>query len=153
LASFFLDDHWIIIAGTLSGLILMFSIDAVYYFADKNGKVILHSGQVFLSSLLVISFVAGYIIPFIFLALIKLLISSKLLIRGDNRHWSFGLRFLRLALLLLTGIALVLSNGTGEYFVLFLFLSGELADRILFYADFNPLNINNTINNHIKTQG
>jgi hypothetical protein len=37
-------------------------------------------------------------------------------------------------------------------FVVTIFLLGEFIDRILFYIDFNPLNINRLINEHINIE-
>jgi hypothetical protein len=59
---------------------------------------------------------------------------------------NFGIRFLRLALLLVIGISFVSDISYHDPVIISLFLTGELFDRIIFYIDFDPVNINTTIN-------
>jgi hypothetical protein len=40
---------------------------------------------------------------------------------------------------------LIQHNSLPENFIIILFLTGELFDRILFYIDFTPVNINSLI--------
>ena len=61
------------IISSFAGLIFLVMIDNVYIFSDKRKSVILHSGQTFISALLMASFFSGIIFPFIFIALIKLI--------------------------------------------------------------------------------
>jgi Fe-S-cluster-containing dehydrogenase component/DMSO reductase anchor subunit len=137
-----------LIASSVIGLILLILIDSVYIYADRRNSIIYHSGQTFLSSLLIISFFTGSEIPFIFIALIKIVISVFTLsvnrITGNN----FGLRFLRLAFLLVTGISLITGFSFPDPVIVTLFLAGELLDRIFFYIDFNPMNIKLLIKNN-----
>jgi len=140
------------IASSVSGLILLMLIDSVYIYADKSRAVILHSGQTFISALIIISFISGSVLPFVFMALIKLglLFYNQLINRFNNSE--FTIRFLRLAFLVVPGLNLILHNSHSDIFVIFIFLSGELIDRILFYKDFNPININTLINKQLKIE-
>lgn len=139
----------ILIASSAIGLILLLVIDSVYIYADRRMSVIIHSGQTFLSSLLIISFFTGSGIPFIFIALIKIVTSAFNLTANGKAGTGFGIRFLRLALLIITGISLITGSTYPDLVVVSLFVFGEFLDRIIFYIDFNPLNINTLIQNHL----
>lgn len=128
--------------SSIAGLILLFAIDAVYIFSDKRKDVFLHSGQAFISGLLIASFLSGKILPFIFIGAISL-VSALLNIRlRDDCSLRIVLRFFRLALLIISGTSLITGISGNETVVVCLFLTGELMNRILFYLDFKPLNIN-----------
>jgi hypothetical protein len=43
---------------------------------------------------------------------------------------------------------MIAKNSHLEFLTVFIFLAGELFDRILFYVDFKPLNINILISEH-----
>lgn len=144
------DNPWRAVSATVFGILLMLSIDSVYGFSDRKGKQIFHSGQVFLSALLITSYLSGFILAFLFLALIKAVISVYLIIRTGNRHWSFGLRFIRIVLLIVASGVMVSGIVTDEKLFILLFLAGEFADRLLFYVDFNPININTLITYQIN---
>ncbi len=138
------------IASTLTGLVFLVLIDSVYIFTGKNKSVLFHSGQTFLSALIIISFFSHTVLPFVFVALIKLFLAFPAF-RKQQEVIVFRIRFLRIAFLILTGLSLVVQTPVHDYFVIFLFLTGELFDRILFYIDFNPMNIRNLIREQLNT--
>jgi DMSO reductase anchor subunit len=142
----------LIIASSVIGLILLLLIDSVYIYTDRSKSVILHSGQTFISALLIVSFISGIILPFIFVAFIKLVSSVHSLYVKKLNSTNFGIRFLRIAFLFVPGISLILHNSNTDRPVIFIFLMGELLDRILFYIDFNPLNINTLIDNKLNIE-
>ncbi len=130
---------------SITGLILLISIDSVYIFSDKSKSVILHSGQTFLSALLIVSFFTGIILPFVFTGIIKLTASFYNLNTSKGSVNNFTIRFLRIALLMITGASLISGISYPGLFISILFLTGELLDRIIFYIDFSPVNINSEI--------
>ena len=130
----------LLVASPIAGLIFLIFIDSVYIFSDKRRKIYFHSGHTFITSLLIISFFAGAILPFIFIAFIKLVLSVPGLKKHQDGH-IFTIRFLRIAFLILPSLYLALNTAFSDYFVIFIFLTGELLDRILFYIDFDPVNI------------
>ena len=135
-----------LILSSIAGLGVLVSIDAVYIFSDKRKPVFLHSGQAFITGLLIASFLTGKILPFIFIAIIKLVSSlTKFGTDRDDRS-KFVLRFVRIALLIIAGLSLVSGISYPETAVICLFLAGELLDRTLFYVDFKPLNISRLVN-------
>jgi Fe-S-cluster-containing dehydrogenase component/DMSO reductase anchor subunit len=136
----------LMIASAIAGLLFLLMIDSVYLFADRSKKVIFHSGQTFMTALLICSFMSGAILPFTFIALIKLALSVF-----NRSGWKlhskyFSLRFMRIAFLVISGASLISHISYSDILLVFLFLSGELFDRIIFYIDFRPPDINKLIN-------
>lgn len=130
-----------LIASAIAGLLFLFLIDSVYLYSDKSKAVFLHPGQTLISALLIISFLSGNLLPFIFIALVKTgLFAYHQIFNIQSRYYT-NLRFLRLAFLIIPVMSLILHNSRPENVIIIIFLSGELFDRILFYIDFNPVNI------------
>lgn len=141
-----------LIVSSIVGLVLLIVIDSVYIYADKRKSVIMHSGQTFLSALLIVSFFTGIVLPFIFIALIKLAASAYSLSFNKINNINFVIRFLRIALLLVTGVSLVSEISYPDPVISSIFLIGELIDRIIFYIDFSPVNINTEIIKQINIE-
>jgi Fe-S-cluster-containing dehydrogenase component/DMSO reductase anchor subunit len=142
----------LLILSSLAGLMLLLAIDAVYIFSDKRKAVYLHSGQAFITVLLMVSFLSGKILPFVFIAVIKLTISVWQSRSRDDGSIKLVMSFMRIALLIVTGTSLITGISYQETAVICLFLVGEFFDRILFYIDFKPLNINRLKNSLINQQ-
>ena len=137
---------FLLILSSITGLALLLTIDSVYLFADKRKSVFLNSGQAFLTGLLIASFMTGMKLPFAFIGVVKLTASLIRMNADESDKTIYSLRFIRSALLIITGTSLISDISYPEYPVFLLFLAGELLDRILFYIDFKPLNINRLIN-------
>ncbi len=144
-SNFFFLLPFILILSSLTGLALLISVDAAYVFADKRKSVYLHSGQVFITALLMVSFLMGRVLPFIFIAALKLTSSILLIRHSREANLNFTLRFFRSGLLIIAGISMISGISFNQPAVTYLFFGGELIDRILFYLDFKPLNINKNI--------
>ncbi len=134
----------LLLAAAITGFIFLIAIDSVYVKPDR--KMLLQSGQTFISALLLVSFFSGNILPFIFIVSLKVILSARYLILKDLN----SLRFLKIAVLLLVSAALTLGYADRNTFITILVISSEMIDRILFYADFEPENINLLINKHIN---
>lgn len=130
----------------VTGFILLIAIDHVYNYADRTRLIMMHSGQVFLSSLLVSSFLMNSTVPFIFIAFLKLFFNLYTTIKQKQAQPVMSLRFLRIALLLIISMIIVTKAMINEFAGLILLFSGELIDRILYYIDFDPVSIKKTIN-------
>lgn len=140
----------LLVSASIAGLILLLLVDNVYLFADHRRSVYLHTGQTFITALLIASFLAGSVIPFLFIASVKLFLSAyHFLFSGTGKSY-FGFRFLRLILLIIPALSLLIYNSGPDLRLTFIFLTGEFFDRILFYYDFNPLNINTLIEEKIN---
>jgi hypothetical protein len=57
---------------------------------------------------------------------------------------------MRIALLFITAMSMILNSLPDNFSIIIIFMVGELLDRILFYIDFNPLNINSLIHKQIN---
>jgi len=133
----------ILLAASVSGLILLIIIDSVYWLPDK--RVMFHSGQTFLSSLLLISYMTGHLLPFTFVLIIKVLLSIRNLSVKD--HEAF--RFIRIALSLLAWAGLISGYAIKSTPVTIIIFLAEIIDRSLFYLDFKPENIKYLIEKNI----
>ncbi len=147
ITSVFSHAPWLLVVAVVSGLLLLLAIDGVYIYSQKDPVVYLHSGQTFITALLLISFLSGSVWPFIFIACIKILISIYLY-KPSGRNIDI-LRHIRNALLLVAGASIISGISYPQLSVIIIFLTGEFLDRILFYFDFEPTNINNLIYKHI----
>lgn len=150
MALFFQKPYLLIVSG-LVGLSFLVLLDNVYIFSDRRTNTIFHSGQTFLSALIIISFLSEAVLPFIFIAIIKLALTGADL-KKQQDGYIFKIRFLRIVFLILPGLTLVLHSAIPDYFVIIIFLTGELFDRILFYIDFNPVNIKNLIHEQLNIE-
>jgi DMSO reductase anchor subunit len=135
----------ILLISSVAGFLLLIQIDLVYYYSDSRQQKFTESGQAFITGLLITSFFSHQVLPFAFIALIKLIFSVRSLIRGRRSGFDFNLRFVRIAMLLFTVYVLIINSANYDKFILVLFLAGELFDRILFYSGFSPVNIRDKI--------
>jgi Fe-S-cluster-containing dehydrogenase component/DMSO reductase anchor subunit len=147
-----LSSPALLAASGITGLILLLIIDSVYIYADKRRPAILQSGQTFLSALLIASFISGIILPFVFIATTKLILSVYSLSGRKSKSIYFGIRFMRMVFLIIPGVSLILNNSDNDLITVLILLLGELFDRILFYIDFNPVNINNLVTLQLKNK-
>jgi len=141
-----------LVASSLIGLLFLLLIDNVYIYADRSKTVVLHSGQTFFSALLIVSFLSGIALPFVFMALIKLVLSVYSMSVKKLNSAVFAIRFVRIAFLVVSGVSMISHISYIDMFIVFMFLSGELLDRIIFYIDFNPLNINALIDEQLNSE-
>ena len=148
-ATIILQIPALLLISPVVGLILLLVVDIVYLYADNRKGVILHSGQTFITALLISSFFTGIILPFVFMGLIKLALSFRTLINDSKETFLFGIRYLRIALLVISAVSFVSGIAYPGTAVFVLFLAGELLDRIIFYIDFKPLNISRLIDKNI----
>jgi Fe-S-cluster-containing dehydrogenase component/DMSO reductase anchor subunit len=145
LSAVLLNSPGLLAASAIAGLCLLLLIDSVYLYADRRRSAMFQSGQTFISALLIGSFLSGILVPFIFIAIIKLISSVYSLSGKKSGGFNFGIRFLRLGFLVVPGLSMTFHNYDQDFIVVLILLSGELLDRILFYYDFNPVNINHLI--------
>lgn len=140
------EHHFLQLVSVLAGLLLLIAIDNVYTFADRSKLMKFHSGQTFLSGLLISSYLLNTFYPFIFIASVKILFNLYYLIKNRPINSFFNLRLFRLAFLLIISMSMISGNPDNGTIKFIIFLSGEFADRILFYVDFDPVNIKSEIN-------
>lgn len=89
------------------------------------------------------------IIPFLFVAFIKLTLSLYAYFSEAQSVERSVLRFIRMALLIIPGASMVSGISYPETPVVALFIAGEMLDRIFFYTGFKPGSLSMSINNKI----
>jgi hypothetical protein len=124
----------LILLSSGSGLLLLVTIDI-------SLKPFFHSGQAFLTVLLIASFLSGMRMPFLFIAIIKLISCIYYSLTSNTHNIYLSLRILRILLLLFAGFAVFRNFFYSDPLIICLFLSGEFIDRVLFYRDLNILYI------------
>ena len=135
-----IESAVLILLASASGLLLLATIDtSVYRYPGGKMRSFFHSGQAFLTGLLIASFLSGMKLPFIFIAAIKLISGMYYVFSVRPQNIYLSLRILRILLLMAAGITIFWRIFYSDPLIICLFLSGELLDRILFYNDLNIL--------------
>jgi len=149
--SIFTGSPGLVAAASITGLALLLVIDSVYAFSDNSVITRLHAGQTFIIGLVLTSVLSGAVIPFIFLAVIKTGLSVRNIASEARGSPIFTLKFFRIALLLISVAGLVTVLDPGSTIILLIVFTGELIDRMLFYNDFDPVNIRTSIDKYLNT--
>lgn len=147
-AAAFFQSPGLLAASVISGLILLIIIDSVYLFTSFSGRLFLHSGQTFLTGLLLTSAFAGLLLPLFFISAIKLISGTANLMKDNKESKFLTIRFIRLALLSISVTALLTGVTDFNFVITGILITGELIDRITYYYDFNPVNINTLISTY-----
>jgi len=145
------ENSGLIITAAVAGLVYLIIIDSVYTFADRRVRLLFHSGQTFLTGLLIGSFLSGMTASFYFIGSLKLVSGIWYMISDKDYPGTFGFRFLRLALLFVVMMIMIKGIPVSDPLMTFIFIMGEMIDRILFYYDFDPVNIKTTISGYTKS--
>ena len=130
------------------GLIALVAIDMVYFAADKTVMLRLHTGQAFFSGIYAASWFiepATLFIVFTMMAAVSVVTRYRSAERAGMTRYIYYFRAFSIpAVLLLT------YPGTGltDTAAMILCLSGVVADRALFFYDFNPVNMKDTLTEH-----
>jgi Fe-S-cluster-containing dehydrogenase component len=135
----------------LAAILLLVAVDRVYTHADKRTVSIFHSGQLFLSGLMVAAFLADYHHIFLLIALIRLTLSLFGATAGNSNlsATSITLVFVRsgfLVLLTLIVTGIIYATSGAAFFCL---IAGEVSDRFLYYLNFTPLHIATTFEKYL----
>ncbi len=136
----------------ITALLTLISIDRVFFAADRSFSLKLHSGQAFFSGIYVVSwfFKPDYIfLVFSMLAALSVVMRYGSAARSPLVRNLYYFRAMTLPL-----VFLLIYPGTPltNTAALVLFMAGVVADRVLFYYDFNPVNIKETISEHFNTE-
>lgn len=136
----------------IAALLTLISIDLVIFAADRSFSLKLHSGQAFFSGIYAVSW---FIKPdYIFLVLSMLAALSVVMRYGSAGRSPLVRNLYYFRAMTLPLVFLLIYPGTilTNTAALVLFLAGVAADRLLFYFDFNPVNIKETISEHFNTE-
>jgi Fe-S-cluster-containing dehydrogenase component len=140
------------IAGGIAALLTLITIDLVFFAADRKVSLWLHSGQAFFTGIYAVSwFIKPDYIFLVFSMLAALSVVMRYASAGTsplvrNLYYFRGMTLPLVFLLLYPGSAVT------DAAALIFFLAGIVADRVLFYYDFNPVNIKQTISEHFNTE-
>jgi DMSO reductase anchor subunit len=133
-------------------LLTLISEDLVYFAADRSAMLKLHSGQMFFSGIFIASW---FVVPstvflvFSMLASVSVIMRSRSLGKGQLIRSLYYLRALTIPVVFML---LYPDNKLTTTFAVVLFLTGIVADRALFFDDFNPVNIKDTISDHFNNK-
>jgi Fe-S-cluster-containing dehydrogenase component/DMSO reductase anchor subunit len=134
-------------------VLLVFSVDSVYFNAESFRKDTVRSGQSVFIAATIFSWLSGSEIAFIFMAASRILLGFHSLYiqhkAGEIRF--FSLRYFRIAILIILVLALITGLNQDSGVLLILLFTGEFIDRALFYVDFKPVNISETITAAVKS--
>jgi hypothetical protein len=93
---------------------------------------------------------SGATYPFIFVAILKMVFTLYMLSAKRSYNLYFTLRIFRAAFLIIIAASIISGKQNDIASRNLIFFLGEFIDRILYYADFAPLNINSEILKKIK---
>jgi len=136
----------------ITALLTLISIDLVFFAADRSFSLKLHSGQAFFSGIYAVSW---FIKPdYIFLVFSMLAALSVVMRYGSAGRSPLvrNLYYFRAMTLPLVFLMIYPDTTLTNIVALVLFIAGVVADRVLFYYDFNPVNIKETIAEHFNTE-
>jgi Fe-S-cluster-containing dehydrogenase component/DMSO reductase anchor subunit len=140
------------VAGGIAAILTLISIDLVFFAADRSLSVRLHSGQAFFSGIYAVSW---FIKPDYIFLVFSMLAAISVVMRYGSAAGSGLVRnlyYFRAMTLPLVFLLLYPGSAVTDATALVLFLAGIAADRVLFYYDFNPVNIKETISEHFNTE-
>ncbi|MDZ7738478.1 MAG: 4Fe-4S dicluster domain-containing protein [Bacteroidales bacterium] len=126
----------------ISGLLMLAAIDAVYVYSDKRPVIRYHNAQVFLTGLLLSSFLIAEPLPFIFIGVLKLLylLVFKIIRLSSPPEKIFSLAYT--GCLLYVSYSLFSPMPALKMLIIFaILLVFELGMRIIFYFDFSPVSL------------
>ncbi len=136
----------------ITALLTLISVDRVFFAADRSLTLKLHSGQAFFAGIYAVSW---FLEPGTLFLVFSMLAAISVVMRY---RFAEGLPFVRnlyyFRALVLPGVFMLLypESPVADGAALVLFLAGVASDRLLFYCDFNPVNIRNTIKEHFANE-
>lgn len=136
----------------IAALVTAISVDLVYLATDKSLTLRLHSGQVFFSVLILASWFAPsrtVFLIFSMIAAVSVVIRYRTTGRGDIARSLYYFRALSLPLVFML---LYPENRLSDATAMIIFIAGIIADRALFFDDFNPVNIRESIADHFNNE-
>lgn len=130
-------NYWIGFAALAFGIFSLISVDMVYKFLTRKDKLVLHSGMVSLTAVLLFAWMQEVSILVELMILVKgsLYIWRKRLLQKKKVNYFFVLSLIRIACLLLPYVFLNLSGALNLPILLGIILTGELIDRAEFYYE------------------
>jgi DMSO reductase anchor subunit len=138
--------------SAIAAVMLLIAVDRIYTFADRRSVTIFHSGQLFLSGLMIAAFLADFRYVFMLIASIRLFLTiyCARIDYASHSVLSIVLIVTRVGLLVVLALFVTDVLHGGQAPVLISLIAGEFADRFLYYLNFSPLNISKTFEKYLK---
>ena len=140
-----------LIAGLLA-LLTLISVDNVYFAADRSFSLKLHSGQAYFTGMYA---TAWFIEPTIIFIVFSMLAAVSVVMRyrsAEADRLTRTLYYTRAMALPVVFLLIYPGNPLTDIAALVIFITGMVADRLLFYCDFRPPDIKDTITEHFQTE-
>jgi len=140
-----------LVTGLLA-LLTLISIDNVYFAADRSFSLKLHSGQAFFTALYAATW---FIEPTIIFIVFSMLAAVSVVMRYRSAEADSLTRTLYYARAMALPVVFMLiypDSKVTDIAALMIFIAGMVADRLLFYIDFRPTNIKDTITEHFQSE-
>lgn len=138
--------------SAMLALLALISIDLVYFAADRSLNLRLHSGQAFFTALYAASW---FIEPRLIFIVFTMLAALSVVLRygsAERGGLTRALYYFRAMAIPLVFMLIYPGNPVTDMAAMVLFFAGLVADRLLFYIDFSPPNIRDTIKAHFKKE-
>lgn len=140
---------WLQFLVLFSSLLLLLSIDQLYYLSERTTRVLTHSGGSLLTGLSLLFFFAGASPLYLFFFGMKAILFSIRLF-SYIRLWQAALLFFFRIGLLVAG--LYFYHVGQEIYAIPAVLCAELLDRILFYAELKPLALSRHLSTFVRNK-
>lgn len=133
------------VISAMLALLALISIDLVYFAADRSLNLRVHSGQAFFTALYAASW---FIEPRLIFIVFTMLAALSVVLRygsAEKGGVTRVLYYFRAMAIPLVFVLIYPGNPLTDMAAIVLFFAGLVADRLLFYIDFSPPNIRDTI--------
>jgi DMSO reductase anchor subunit len=133
-------------------VLTLIAVDLVYFAADRRFSLRLHTGQAFFTALYAATWFTEPRIMFIIfsmMAAVSVVLRYGSAEKGEPQRTLYYFRAMSLPLVFLL---IYPGNPLTDFVATVLFFAGLIADRLLFYIDFTPPNIKETIKEHFNKE-
>jgi hypothetical protein len=140
-----------LITGFLA-LLTLISVDNVYFAADRSLSLKLHSGQAYFTGMYATTW---FIEPTIIFIVFSMLAAVSVVMRyrsAEADRLTRTLYYTRAMALPVVFLLIYPDSPSTDITALVVFITGMVADRLLFYCDFRPPDIKDTITEHFQTE-
>lgn len=140
-----------LITGLLA-LLTLISVDNVYFAADRSLSLKLHSGQAYFTGMYAATW---FIEPTIIFIVFSMLAAVSVVMRYKSSEADTLTRTLYYTRAMSLPVVFMLiypESPLTDIAAQVVFIAGMIADRFLFYCDFRPTNIKDTITEHFEKQ-
>ncbi len=135
----------------LISLTALISVDMVYFAADRSFRLRLHSGQAFFTAIYTTSWFIGQGTIFIILSMLAAISVVVRYRSADSDSLTRALYYTRAMALPVVFMLIYPGSPVTDIAALVIFITGMVADRLLFYCDFRPPGIRDTITENFGT--